>query len=897
MKFTSAKNKIESYKYLAQESQKAVVSWLSEKGSKAEICKQYWVLNGLFVKATPAIINELSQRPDVAKVYHDEVVSIVTPTENSYKALAKGVAWGVKKIEADKCWDAGYTGQGIIIGIIDTGVDSKHPALKDKWSGHWFVGDGMPPSEEPYDDNKHGTHCAGSILGGDGLGNFEEDIGVAPGAKYAAAKALNSGGSGSSNVLIASLQFMADLKSTVDIKAVSNSWAGNGGSDFYFEVIKTMRSLNIVPIFANGNNGSQGPGSVQSPGDYPNVIGVGATDSEDRIGSFSSLGPAPNKAPFNDRTIWYRGDWDFIKPNISAPGVAIHSSVPNGGYSSLNGTSMATPHLCGVVALLFQKNRNLTPEMVYNLLLDNADKPTGAGSYPNNTFGWGRVNALKSVQATPTMDQPWIYVSKKEMADLAPGKSVDLTITLSNLGGSDALNTTGKLVALDNYVWVEQTNYSFGNLKPKDEASNNSKPYKVFTHSLTPQGHQGRLGLILHADGAHDTLDYDDTVEISFVIGEAPKPHVIYEEDFEYSGSVDSFSLCWKTTGNWSRGVDVSHSNTHSVSSGEFTKSNSLELKNGIDLSAHHNPNLVLWGSDKVRWPEEWKKVEISLSTDGGNDWKKIFSYNGTKNSNTKWASHQVPLSDYTKKNVTLKFVAGGIGNVREATFWIDDICIEVPYDNAPPYFANTTLWGETYKTGPFEVKSTITDANNVAEANLYYRVKGGTWEKLTMKDQGNDLYSASIPAQNSNGKIDYYLEAVDTWHVGSANKGTFPIGAGQDKGFHSFVYGSTSIKNRAESITLSSLVSSIGSGLVRINYSLPSTMLVTIAVQDVRGRVVATLLDKEVKMGNHALQWNSMVQNSFASGLYFINMDVKDVKGAGAKTVVRKSNRVIIVK
>ena len=897
MKRAMIKNRIEAFKGIARESQVPLVNWLSTKGTAVEGIKQYWVLNGLFLKATPVIIDEISRRPDVAKVYHDEVMSIVTPTASETAAMNRGIAWGVRKIEADKCWDEGYTGQGVIIGIIDTGVDSKHPALKDKWSGHWFVGSGMPQTDEPYDDNKHGTHCMGSILGGDGYGSFEQDIGVAPGAKYAAAKGLNSGGSGSSNVLVSCLEFMADLKSTVDIKAVSNSWAGNGGSDYYFEVVQTLKSLNIVPIFANGNNGSQGSGSVQSPGDYPHVIGVGATDSLDGIADFSSLGPAPDKDPYNDRNMWFRADWDFIKPNISAPGKDIYSCVPDGEYSNLSGTSMATPHLCGVVALLFQKNLNLTPEMVYNLLLDNADKPAGAGSYPNNTFGWGRVNAWKSIQATPTMDQPWIYVSKREMADLQPGNTVDLTITVTNLGGSDASGTTGKLIALDNYVSVSNANYTFGDLKPKDEATNSGNPYKITAHSLTPQGHQGVLGLILHADGEHDTLDYDDTVEISFVIGTAPEPYMIFEEDFEYSGGVDSFSIYWNTSGNWDYATDDCHSTTHSATSGDYTGTNSFTLKSGINLSTYVKPKMVFWSADKCDWPEDWKKVEISASTNGGSDWEEIFSFGGTDRSNSgEWSSHVVPLESFTQNNVSFKFEVGGIGSVDDATFWIDDISLQVPFDNAPPYFANTTLWRETHLTGPFDVLSTITDMNGVEKAELHYRVGSGSWSTLTMNSQGPDVYKAAIPAQTGHGTIDYYLEATDKWFAGTANTGTFPVGAGQSSGYHSFIYGSTDIVNNQQRATFSFKNPQNSNGTVYMQFVLPVDMKVTLSVFDVRGRVVVNLVNKNIKKGSHSLTWNSSIASS-ASGLYFIHFHADPLITSPDMKSIKKIERILMVK
>ena len=159
------KSKIETYKSIARKSQEPLLNWLSAKSSDVSVCRRYWVLNGLHVKARPAVIREMAKHKDVEKVFFDETVRIVELTKAEKANVMRGIAWGVRKIEADKCWDEGYTGEGVVIGIIDTGVDSKHPALKDKWSGHWFVAGSMPQSDEPYDDNKHGTHCMGSILG------------------------------------------------------------------------------------------------------------------------------------------------------------------------------------------------------------------------------------------------------------------------------------------------------------------------------------------------------------------------------------------------------------------------------------------------------------------------------------------------------------------------------------------------------------------------------------------------------------------------------------------------------------------------------------------------------------------------------------------------------------
>ena len=246
--------------------------------------------------------------------------------------------WNIIKVAAPTCWAAGYNGQGSIIAQTDTGVDTTHPALAGRYGGAWF--DAINGRTNPYDDNGHGTHTMGTIMGLNGYG-------VAPGAQFVAAKVLNSGGSGSFVQCLNGLQWVANEKASVNIRAMSASWGVNTSVDTYFwNVCLTLKTVGILPVFANGNNGP-GTGSVGTPGDFPTVLGVGATDSADNIASFSSRGPAPNVYPWNSSSFWYRPDWNLNKPDLSAPGVHVLSTWPGGSYQYLDGTSMATPHIAG----------------------------------------------------------------------------------------------------------------------------------------------------------------------------------------------------------------------------------------------------------------------------------------------------------------------------------------------------------------------------------------------------------------------------------------------------------------------------------------------------------------------------------------------------------------------
>ncbi len=222
------KERIRTYQRIAQQSQRTLIEWLSTRVQDAQIKDQFWVMNCIVLEAKPSIIIEIAQREDVAWISHNGEVHIIAQPDNTVISMDRAYIWNIRRIMADSCWAAGFTGQNIIIGETDTGVDYTHPVLQGKWAGYWKVADGLPPSTTPYDDHGHGTHCMGTILGGDGPGSMPDsmDVGVAPGAKFVAAKVLNSGGSGSYDQCLQGLQYMADLKDSVDIRAVSNSWGG-----------------------------------------------------------------------------------------------------------------------------------------------------------------------------------------------------------------------------------------------------------------------------------------------------------------------------------------------------------------------------------------------------------------------------------------------------------------------------------------------------------------------------------------------------------------------------------------------------------------------------------------------------------------------------------------------
>ncbi|GAB9477672.1 hypothetical protein Gpo141_00014792, partial [Globisporangium polare] len=336
---------------------------------------------------------------NLAEIREQLVLPVPTVTSAERNTSAIGVLaneYGVTKISAPSVWALGNTAQNIVVSTVDTGVLSTHEALAARWRSSYGWYDPSLNSLTPADENGHGTHTMGSITGSGG-------IGVAPGATWIACRGCTTDGC-TEAALLSCAQFITcptdpsgnnkDCSKAPNL--VSNSWGGGQGDSFYQAAVDAWVAAGIIPIFANGNDGPACT-TANSPGDYANVIAVGATDSTDALASFSSKGPSKG---------------GLLKPEVSAPGYNVRSSwnTGNSAYNTISGTSMATPHVAGVVALLLQNNPSLTFAQVKTLLTTTTDTSTlkaagytcggtADGTFPNNNFGYGRVNALKAVSS------------------------------------------------------------------------------------------------------------------------------------------------------------------------------------------------------------------------------------------------------------------------------------------------------------------------------------------------------------------------------------------------------------------------------------------------------------------------------------------------------------------
>lgn len=376
----------------AQASQVGALTVLAEReavGGAADI-RSFWIFNGLAAEADLKTILALAALPEVKIVRRDREYHISDRVEVLPDTFpdAQSVGSNIAQVRADLVWNAlKVDGAGTVVANIDSGVDFLHPALHTRYRGYdqhglhihscnWFDATGGGATY-PVDGNGHGTHTMGTIAGGEG-------IGVAPGATWIAVRAFDNQGFGLESWLHAAMQWVVDPGpgcSPPDV--VSNSWSNAwGGTDVFRTDVQVMRAAGIFAPFSAGNDGA-GSASIDAPASYPEAFGVGAVTEEDDIASFSSRGPST----------WY--GVELTKPEVSAPGVNVRSSLPGGTYGENDGTSMAAPHAAGLAALMLQADPSLSVDELETIIKETS-LPLGA-STPNNAYGWGRIDAYAAV--------------------------------------------------------------------------------------------------------------------------------------------------------------------------------------------------------------------------------------------------------------------------------------------------------------------------------------------------------------------------------------------------------------------------------------------------------------------------------------------------------------------
>ncbi len=396
-------------------------------------------------KNTEALAAALAHNPNVEYAEPNYVVRLMaSPNDPSYTSL-----WGLNNsgqtisgvpgsggadIDAEAAWAVTTGSSSIVVGVVDTGVDYTHPDLAaNMWSNPGGKGNAacaagtrgfnaINDTCNPMDDHYHGTHVAGTIgaVGNNGSGV----AGVNWNVSIMALKFLDAGGYGSTAGAVSAIDFAVQAKiDGVNVRVLSNSWGGGPFSKALLDVINKANENDILFVAAAGNDTANNDSSPHYPANYAtaNMISVAATDNRDRLASFS--------------------DWGLKTVHLGAPGVAVLSTLPGNSYGYLNGTSMATPHVSGVAALVLAKTPSLTTAQVKSAILDSVDV---IPSLTGITTTGGRLNAAKAVGGTASPDFAVTITPSSRTVTRGNSASYTVSITPANgFSGAVALSSTG----------------------------------------------------------------------------------------------------------------------------------------------------------------------------------------------------------------------------------------------------------------------------------------------------------------------------------------------------------------------------------------------------------------------------------------------------------------------
>ena len=504
---------VNELKKFAEQSQKEVMSVIKaeERSSNVIDIKSHWLTNFINCKAKADVIYQLASHPDVACIAYNQELTVDSDAVDETKTRsAQGnssvIAEHLTRIKADKAWDLGYTGKGVIVALLDSGINVEHNDLKDHlWNENGKYGyNALNKDQYPIDERGHGTHCAGIICGDGTSGKI---TGVAPDATLMSIKLYAVNSSLSVQQLITGIEFA--VANNASILNISQGWIGvtNTTRETLRKTFKNLLDLGVVAAVAAGNDRNYlhyypVPGNIRTPGDCPppwlhpdqqanagglsSVISVGGVDySSDEVMPASSKGPVTwQETSFNDYP--YNPGIGLIRPDIIAPGHLVSSLnyETNDGYIIKSGTSMSAPCVAGVMALMLEKNPDLTPADLCRIIETTAVKLSDSKS---NDTGSGLIDALAAVQEV-NFDTDSPNINLYDFSRVLPaGSNLSFDLSFINNGrGTNPGNANVTISTNDTYTTIVEGSRTYGSMAADETAA---ATFVVNISTLVPDNH------------------------------------------------------------------------------------------------------------------------------------------------------------------------------------------------------------------------------------------------------------------------------------------------------------------------------------------------------------------------------------------------------------------------
>jgi serine protease AprX len=809
----------------------AYLSRAADNGTVGEY-QSFWLSNFVFAELTPAEIHRIAERPEVARITRGsngegQWIGLGFRSEEPGEAMTvlkdgREIAWGVSKVNADDVWGEGYTGAGVSVVIGDTGQRYTHYDLHSHYDSSISY-DYDDDDSDPYfqSGETHGTHCAGSV-GSDGTAGTQ--AGCAPDFNYGAHRLYMYGNYQGELSVWASWQGAVD--NNVDVVSNSLGWIDSWNPDkpTWQSNAQNAIAAGVTLVIAAGNEGPSSE-TLRCPGDVPEVITVGATDSSDNIAYFSSRGPSTDY-----------GD-TVIKPDVVAPGVSIKScytssdSAYQGGW---DGTSMATPHVAGTVALLLEADPSLTPEDIKTILEDTALELGDAGK--DNTYGSGRIDALAAVQslgpspANLSLEDVTIVNDDNGDGKIDPGETIDIEVTVHNSGDITAENTVGTLSSTDGHITITDGDADFGNVDGGNDATDQLS-FEVDASVTRP-----------------DSFDFTLTVEADNFAATG-YDFTLYTPVLAIDDDVESGEGYWTHSGDqdsWHITNDKYNSPSHSWKSGS---SGVGDYAGNMDAALYSprvwftaaDATLGFWTSYELENGSDYGYVEVN----DGSGWVEEHSLTGVQDY---FDLVSVDLTAYAETMVRLRFRMTTDATGNGEGWFVDDIEL--------PQISTDAGWlAIESEVGEDGVLITWQGEDAFAGFNVYREVAEADTARIKLNEQPLSGGAAGAWLDDpAAGSYRYFVEVLTT------------DGAVE-------VYGPVEVEVLPASYGLTFAAPYPNPAADHVNFTLTTAEpgAVTLNVYDIAGRRVAVVHSGELAAGRHTLVWNTA---GTAAGLYIARLE-----------------------